>query len=370
MVTSIDNIRSILTDLDAAICRQQTLIPINAVIAPTKGPRGLCQGFFYRDQQIENAVKDWIEERTSFKTLMDRYKDYDATSQMITWPKHLPVRLFNIKGVLTEGRNIFLVFPLALGWHHAQFDCFGFELIDVWENVFKQIISPCANRIFSKSSLQSFNALMPAISKISYLAAVFHEIGHKVGNWKIFPCLDERIKLPSFYINAICELEADILMCLFLQEFPELPYFILLQRIFWFGRLGFSAQQLNGDIRADHDAWIGSFLWIKSVASGLIKEIHGKVHICLEHAENTFQNILNELVVLKKILIRSSTQQAIAHTWMQSAFQQETKTALELTISRFPLGGFTMPESLRTLFLTCLDIPNYPNLKERICIPA
>ena len=231
----------VLKQLHSALESQQKIIPFDAEVHFTKGKPGRTAGYILHETELEKEVFNWLESRVSFQDVISRYKQYDKNVSTLEWPTHYATRFINVQSNADSSDNIFMFFPHALGVNTDNIeDYFGFEFIDNWVCIFEEIIFPCMRRVFDKESqLELYSTLRPVLEKTIYLGAVFHEIGHRCGFWKVSPAVDSRIDISKFHTDVLGELATDTMATNFLTEFPEVKYFIFLQRLFWFGRLGF-----------------------------------------------------------------------------------------------------------------------------------
>jgi hypothetical protein len=349
----VNNVEEIMHKLQQTIQNGTDIIPINFKVKPTKGQASVCHGYLKRDRSTEESASTWLNERTSFTEIAEKYKKYDPTAIITEWPHHYASRFISMSGVLAEGRNIFIVFPLALGRAgKTESDYFGFEFIDVWEKVFDSIVFPCVEAVFCQESIAEIShVLKPVITKTIYLASVFHEIGHRIGPWQVVPKRKSSLKLSRFYMDVLCELATDAFLASFLTEFPEIKYFVILQRLFWFGRFGFSEADQNGDINKDNDTWIASYLWIKLTKHSCIQKAGGKLAINISKADQVFSEIINELECLgRQVYADNLNQDRLVHEWM-------SRSAPKL------VDRFTIPTDLQKMFLHCTDINTKVEIK-------
>lgn len=118
-----------------------------------------------------------------------RYAEYDTSLEWVDWPQHYPVHLLAGNGPFTSGKNIFAFFPEALGLLARQTqDVIGLEFIDVWTNIFNSVVFPCVKEVFDlPTQFKVYQSLIINLDQTIYLAAVFHEMGHRCGPWKVSP---------------------------------------------------------------------------------------------------------------------------------------------------------------------------------------
>ena len=345
-----DALRNIKKLLD----NQEDIIPVNAYFQLTKGKPGHASAHIFRDKSLEEDVFSWIEMRIGFDQIMGRYKNYYPSLESLERPKHYATRFINVSGLTAIEENIFMFFPEAIGIHSGkEEDYFGFEFIDAWLAVFEEIVFPCMRKIFDEETqLKLFVTLRPMLEKTIYLSSVFHEIGHRCGYWKVSPTKDENITIKKFHTDVLGELATDTLLVNFLAEFPEVLYFVFLQRLFWFGRFGFKNNPLSGKINEDNDAWIGSYLWNRYIESNAITQNNDHSwHVNFENLKNAFSKVQNEIdhLAVETIKNRYSQDNSI-HEWMKSTVSYEQ-------------DNFIIPEKMQRVFIRCLDIPEKPSIK-------
>ncbi len=332
------------------------ILYINNMLYLTKGNPHRSEGVLLRDKYLEEQVKNWIQERIGFHNIINRYKYYDQRLDDLSWPKHYAIRFINVTGCLAEGKNIFMFFPEAIGNINSGeiSDYFGFEFIDSWGSIFDEIILPCMRATFNlESQIKIFSLIKPRLDQIVYLASIFHEIGHRVGFWKISPCIDSRIKINSFYKDILGELSTDIILINFLHEYPEVMIFIFLQRLFWFGRFGFKLDHYHGDLNKDNDAWIGSYLWNKYIESKCITfDENLLMSVNLENLKNIYSCILSELDHLGNLLSKNAydKQDLLISKWMEENVPIKN-------------NKFVFFDTLKFIYSKCLQIPEKQSYK-------
>jgi hypothetical protein len=180
------NQMKLLNNIKSAISNDKDIIFINGNFQFTKGKSGKSTGYVLRDRMLEKDVVKWINNRTSFDTLIRRYKEYDSNLKATEWPRHYATRFINVNGNAAEGENIFMFFPEVLGLrsNHIE-DYFGFEFVDVWTSVFDEVVFPCMRRVFDVSSqLIIYRTLRPVLEKTIYLASVFMKLAIDVAAGK------------------------------------------------------------------------------------------------------------------------------------------------------------------------------------------
>ncbi|NNM59610.1 MAG: hypothetical protein HKM04_07320 [Legionellales bacterium] len=345
----------ILNELRAQLFAGKSIIFLDALLYLTKGRPNYTSAILFRDNILEERVKLWIETKTSFKKKMDWYKNYDNNLWNGGWPLHYAMNIVKAEGCLSDNNNIFMFFPDALGVSSAEIsDYFGMEFIDIWSFVFDEVIFPCAKRVLKNDSLLfSHEKLKPYIKETIYLASVFHEIGHRAGYFKVSPQKDYRVKISKFHTDVLGELSTDTLLILALSEFQELSVFIVLQRLFWYGRSGFKKNNKRGLVNSDNDSWIGSFLFNIGMQTGLFNISALKLGISFEKIEETFKKIDFSLRELGEELITIDSQDQqdnIVREWMKRHVDSDE-------------DGFIIPEQFQKILGACLDIKEKPSIK-------
>ncbi|RYZ72407.1 MAG: hypothetical protein EOP05_11035 [Proteobacteria bacterium] len=341
-----------LQSLKAQLADPNALVDLNGFFKLTKTDQGFVDAVAIRDRSLENEVGRWIEERSSFELLMSRYRDYDPELHSEELPQHYPLRILSGIGSVSSGKNIFMFFPDALGLLPVdEKDVFGLEFVDVWNNMFRRSIFECVKRTFVIED--HFKILVPLemnLDRAIYLSSIFHEIGHRTGPFKVSPSFASGMNLSPFQIDVFGELATDSLLIKNLSEFPEIALFIILQRIFWFGRRGFADNPLSASINADNDAWIGSLLWTRLIDSGVITQTSRGLKFNPSRIAGCFESLLHEIDSLAQSTKGRLNQQELVWQWMSDQVP-------------FMRGRFFLPEGLKAVFETCHDIPEVPHFQ-------
>ena len=341
-----------LETLKAQIAKESSLINLNGFFKLTKTDQGFVDAIALRDRSVERDVQRWVADRSSYQALVSRYRAYDPTLHSEEPPNHYPLRLLSGIGSVTSGKNIFMFFPNALGIvPQTENDVFGLEFIDIWENLFRRSIFECVKRTFAIED--HFKILVPlemSLGRTIYLSSIFHEIGHRVGPFKVSPGLEDGMNLSPFQVDVFGELATDSLLIRNLTEFPEVAMFVILQRLFWFGRRGFSDNPLCASINSDNDAWIGSLLWTRLIRDGVITKSSNGLRFHQENIIPCFNALIAEIDALARMSQGRSDQQEIFYQWM----------ANQVPSAR---GTFFLPEGLRQLFEECHDIAEMPHFQ-------
>ncbi len=325
----------------------QAIIPIEAELHLTKGQPGFSRGYFLRDFELEKQVDCWLEERIDYKKLLSRYQQRYPELYSAEKPAHYAIRCYDLNGKVAQGENIFMFFPSVLGINSSDIkDYFGFEFVDMWTMVFDQIIFPCVKKVFDiESQLKLYENLRPVLEKAIYLASIFHEIGHRCGAWRVSPHIHKGIKINAFHTDVLGELSTDMMLCHFLKEFPEIKYFIFLQRLFWFGRFGFEQDPIYGKLNIDNDTWISTLLWNRYINNNVLTiNTDSTWKINFSQLEEVYTNLLEDIDELgNNIKLLSFGQDDQIHDWMNDNVESNN-------------GSFYYPESMRRVFEKCLGI--------------
>lgn len=325
----------------------QAIIPIDAELHLTKGQPGYTRGYFLRDFELEKHVDCWIEERAGYKTVVSRYRLRYPELSSVEKPAHYAIRCYDLKGKVAKGENIFMFFPSVLGIKSNDIkDYFGFEFVDMWTMVFDQIIFPCVKKVFDiKSQLKLYETLRPVLEKVIYLASIFHEVGHRCGTWRVSPHIHEGIKISAFHTDVLGELATDMMLCHFLKEFPEVKYFIFLQRLFWFGRFGFEQDPQYGKLNIDNDTWISSLLWKRYIDNNVLTFNKDSTwSINFSQLDEVYTSLLEDIDELGgDIKLLNFGQDDKVRDWMTANAESNS-------------GSFCYPASMRNAFEKCLGI--------------
>jgi hypothetical protein len=359
---SLDLLRALRTRLD----RGDRRILIDYPLQFTKGETYPTYCELFVDHRLKIRVSSWIEQRGSFTDFMFRYHDFDTRLIDKSWPAHFPVHILNATGQITEGRNIFMFFPEVLGLSTGLHeDYFGLELIDVWEAVFDQVVTPCVQCLFDVTTqFDYFEVFYTYRRELIYLASVFHEIGHRVGYWKVSPFKDEQIHLSTMQGSIMGELSTDTYLVKFIPEFSELGSFVLYQRLFWFGRMHYEIDKIHGALNTDCDAWIGAYLWQVAERVGCLRSNadNGLWHIDQKLITTVFDTVFDDLQALGSLLIRSINQIDTLQQWM------------EKQVPRDEDGRFIYPDTMDRALSHCNNIPTrvriQQHLKEQTCLTS
>lgn len=102
---------------------------------------------------------------------------------------------------------------------------FELERSVIWANIFRENIFRCWNTTFDfKSRVELFQTLPSNLERTIFLAAIFHEIGHRTGHFKVSPANNPGLKISQFQLDVLGELATDSQLVLNLPEFPEIAH--------------------------------------------------------------------------------------------------------------------------------------------------
>ncbi|MGQ5524300.1 hypothetical protein ACUHMQ_13720 [Chitinimonas sp. PSY-7] len=342
---ALDYLRSIRTRLD----RGDRRIHIDYPLQFTKGKGQPTQCELFVDRALRERVTTLTEQRGGFANFIARYQDFDPRMVDSRWPAHFPVHVLSAKGQIVDGRNIFMFFPEVLGLSTGQEkDYFGLELIDIWDAVFDQVVTPSVQRLFdTQTQFDYFEACCTQRREFIYLASIFHEIGHRVGPWKVSPTKDENIHLSKMQVDIMGELSTDTYVVKFLAEFPELASIVLYQRLFWFGRMHYDQNSLHGALNTDNDAWIGAYLWQVAEQVGCLKHdsATGLWHIDRDRIASVFDVVFDALQAIGARLLNETNQVNVLQRWIGERVPQDED------------GLFVYPDSMAQALRRCADVP-------------
>lgn len=340
---------SILKKIKTSIQKKDRYIHLSGDYKLTKTQTAFCNVVLERDLELEASCLKYINQVENLESLLNRYNKYDPSIKITELPPHFPMKVVCGIGPIGSGSNIFLFFPYVLGISPSHFDdCFGFELINIWKNIFHKTIIPCVQSVFDlPSQLYFYENLYSRLEQTIYLASLFHEIGHQVGPWKISPTKNKSIKIEGFELDIVGELSTDSLLIKNLIHFPEIAIFVILQRLFWFGRLGFKNNPIEGDCNSDNDTWVGSYLWNKLITAQIITQNPDQTyHFSPDNIENLFTQIINEIDQLQTL--SQDNQINNVKTWMQNNVT-------------FKNNRYLISENLQKLFFKCQHVEEIPH---------
>lgn len=341
-----------LTHLVKQFETRSKLVEFSGFFYPTKGKSGLSTGKFERCLDLEDTVKSGLMSDKLFEKIMKRYQEYDPRLMDLSFPSHYASRFVELSGPLADNFNIFLFFPNALGLVSDNLDdYFGIEFIDIWSSVFTEIVFPCAERVFDDESLQYITQALGRLDQTVYTASIFHEIGHRVGPWRVSPCQDERLHIQSFHLDLLGELSTDSLMVSMCEELSDLSLFIFLQRIFWFGRFGYEDNQVSGSLNTDNDCWNGAYLWNQYLSDGVLVPHGERWKVNFTKLTSTFRSVVRDIDNLANRLIEEDDQDIHITAWMRDRVDYNIE------------HGFVYPKSMKEVFDRVSELPHVPTAK-------
>jgi hypothetical protein len=312
----------------------------------TKTQESFTDALVYRDRDLEQLVYNWIESRSTFQTLLEKYRKYDPDLKDTDRPHHYAGRFICGSGSICSGKNIFMLFPLSMGLPHTpenDKNAFGIEFIDVWSNIFRSTIFPIVEQKFNISTTSKLLSLQNNLDKTIFLAAIFHEFGHRSGPYK----LTDLYNLSPEVVDVMGELATDSLLVTKLAEFPEIASFVVLQRLFWFGRQGYSENPISGRVNQDNDVWIGSFLWSRLRDRGALILNNGLYELRIDQLPWIFLEITTEIDALIDHSLPKEAQNQMILQWMRRSVPYEN-------------GKFCFPEDFKLLLSQLNKIPEIP----------
>jgi hypothetical protein len=349
ILSKVESRRNLLIDLKKQLDSNEKILSLKGYFKLTKTENLFSEVFLYRDTDLETSVQQLLEKKASYEMLIQRYNNYDRTVVWNEWPKHYAVRILSGNGSFASGKNIFAFFPEALRLlPKNEYDIFGLEFIDVWENIFKNTVFPCVKKVFDlQSQLEIFTTLEVNLPRTIFLAAVFHEMGHRCGPWKVSPHSHADLKINSYHWGIMGEISTDSLLSCFLAEFPEVALFVTLQRLFWFGRRGISENPISGLTNSDNDSWLGSYLWNKLVKENAVKiNENGILTLNSKLLAQTYKSITRDIDLLAVSLVyNTANQDDQIEEWMRSQVSWE------------PNFGYTIPLDFMNALEKCYEIP-------------
>ncbi|MFN8944228.1 MAG: hypothetical protein ACK5WZ_06350 [Pseudobdellovibrionaceae bacterium] len=303
-----------------------------------------------RDRELELQTQQWISQRCDLNTILQRYQNYDARLKDVSWPQHYPARILSGSGSGCSGNNIFMFFPNVLNQlPQNESEVFGLEFIDVWTNIFKSTIFAIAHRLFDKETLLQILPLKQNLEKTIYLAAVFHEIGHRCGPFQVSPRKLSHNYLDSQLLDIFGELSTDALLITKMPEFPEIIQFVVLQRLFWFGRTGFKHNPVSAEINTDNDCWLGSMLWERLSKNGTLIWKDEKLKINFNQTQKIFPKLISEIDELIRSDDTPTLQKNRVLCWMKSNVPYDKK--------------FHLPKNFRSCLEAIQDIEEVPHFQ-------
>jgi hypothetical protein len=317
----------------------------------TKAEANFSDALVVRDSELEINVHAWLTSRTSYTKIFSRYRNYDSNFIDESFPQHYPVRLMAGTGSICSGQNIFMFFPNVMGGEpRAKSEVFGLEFVDVWSNIFRKTVFPIVRKTFGEDMWLELFSLQRNLEKTIYLASVFHEIGHRTGPFRISPARAKGLKIDQRRMNILGELSTDCLLVQHLVDFPEILHFVIFQRLFWFGRMGFRNNPIQGNLNQDNDCWIGGYLWNKMVSGEVLVTRNGKLSLDSRAAQQMFKQITIEIDQLYRPDLSAKEQNEIVDQWMQENVEYKEQ-------------AFVLSAEFRKILGDIQEIPETPHFE-------
>jgi hypothetical protein len=317
----------------------------------TKTENNFSEAYLFRDYDLERNTFSWLSHRCSMSALIEKYRNFSVNPEPLKIPDHWPVRILAGSGSISSGKNIFMFFPQVLGVNPVQdTDIFGLEFIDVWSNIFNKIIFPIVKNVCcTETQFEIAKGVGTKLDQTVYLASLFHEIGHQVGPYKVSPTSYPNMKLKGFLLDVMGELSTDSMLVSNLDHFPEIAQFIILQRLFWFGRRGFSDNPKSALVNRDNDSWLGSYLWQKLIDKEVLQFTSTqKLIIDFKKAAKIFHEIAMEIHVLISTDQSEEEQFATIRHWMNKGVPNQG-------------GIYQLPNEFQQILSKVSDFPETPH---------
>ncbi len=97
-----------LESIKTGIKNNNDVIYVDADFYFTKGNPGRTSGYILRDKHLEEETIKWMNSKTTFTKLIERYKNYYPNLISLNWPEHYATRFISVDGAAAEGNNIFM----------------------------------------------------------------------------------------------------------------------------------------------------------------------------------------------------------------------------------------------------------------------
>lgn len=347
------------TKIKNAVQNRKEFISLQGQYKLTKSDSNQSRALLFRDLQLEKRALKYLDQEIGITEVLQNYYlyeqqqslqlGYEQNKKAPTLPQHCAVNILSGVGPICSGSNIFMVFPEVLGLKPKQDEeVFGFEFVDVWENIFVNNILPCIKIAFDLSSQINFKVtLFKNLERAIFLSSVFHEIGHQIGPWKISPTPLNQMKIQDMELDVLGELSTDALLICQLRDIPEIAQFVILQRLFWFGRCGFRENPCSGLANVDNDSWIALFLWQRLQEHGILRISRSKLQFNADSVVSCFSAITKEIDLLYSPKLNKTDQQRIVKNWMKQSVPQSG-------------GKFIYCSSFQNLLIKCQSITEQP----------
>ncbi len=333
------------------LVRGDEIILIDAVLHLTKTPPAREQALLRRLFLVEHAVNAKLKARLGFKSrknIFKRYALYDREIDTAAPLVHVPVEAVAGSGLATSGQNVFMFAPAAFGLTAGA--ALGLEFIDVWRSMFSNIVLPAANRVFDPQTANGVNMLLGKLDTLASLASVLHEIGHRAGPYRVSPAPRPENCLAGFGLDALGELSTDCMMIWLHPELSDLALWVMLHRLLYWGRRGFSARPQSGRINEDNDAWLSAFLWRHLSRAGVLEQTDRGWHLHSQRLPEVCGQVIAEIDALYRPG-NAAEQERVVREWMESVVSVNAR------------GQFQLPPELREVYSNLSNLPEYPPFK-------
>jgi hypothetical protein len=322
------------------------LIPLKGSFNFTKASRLYVEGVLLRDFDLECSTSFWVSQRTSWETLLGRFAELEPCVGGLELARHYPTRVLAGNAALASSQDVFLYFPFGANVSSGDDrDVFGFELVETSERIFSDIHAPCMLKTFAPGTAAACHRLLfGRTSKLIYLYALLHETSHRIGPWKVVPAPDARIGVDGRRLAIMGELAADLTLVRAAKEFPELGLFVFLNRIFWYGRRGWTADPASALLNIDNDSWGAVWLWQKFEQYGALSFQQDRIDIDLKRLAQAYDHCFDDIASLGNRLIMTSGPSDALDEWMVRDVPKKD-------------GLFHLPASLRRVYELCGEVP-------------
>ncbi|WP_338846007.1 hypothetical protein V8J88_19925 [Massilia sp. W12] len=328
--------------------RGDSMIPLQGYFNFTKTPHTWVDGMLLRDFGLERTTRTWISARIEMTQLLEKFAACDPQVSGLDYPRHYPARILFGNAALAQSQDVFLYFPYGANIvSEDEQDVFGFELFETSERIFSTIHAPCIIQALDAESAALFHRqLFGCVPETLQLYAMLHEMSHRLGPWKVIPKADPRLKVGGWRLAVMGELAADLTLLHVANMFPELMLQIFLNRIFWYGRRGFSSDRKHALLNQDNDACGAAWLWQKFMQKGALRILHGRINLDLMLLRKTFDDCYHEVLELgQRLSSMQDGQKEAFDAWLQQTVPHED-------------GQLVLPASMRAVYERCAGAPD------------
>lgn len=331
------------------------ILRINAPMQLTKsGAMTLCRLRLQSLPELRERVHRRLAGGLGMGEIVGQYARHYGTTLSETYPSHYPVRILGSVGPAASGHNIFMFFPYAAGIESADpRHQFGLEFVNVWAQVFEKIVVPAARIVFDTKTQESIQQRMTrGAEEVSALCSVLHEIGHRVGPFRVSPATDKKMHLQpgtSLVFDACGELTTDSLMVTLFPEFPEVSAFVLLARLLYFPRKGY-VQSGGANMSTDNDALLGPLFWRLGRSHGVIVPNGHVFHVDFDQVPTLFAEALKVADEIGSAMLVADDiheQERLASQWLREQ------------LDWIPGAPFPMPTELSNLYERLQVVPEH-----------